>query len=428
MAAQDIAAVDAAVLASPAIGSIEDAHSYICRSALTSSPIGMVGLELEMHLVDLERPAQRISWERLSEIVAGLPEMPAGSSVTLEPGEQVELSTLPLPDVSTAVAALESDRDALATAFAEERLGLVGLGADPARAVRRLNPKARYAGMEAHFRATGSSDAGQAMMCSTAALQLNLNAGPSADWSERVTRMHRLGPVLVAMSACSPYLAGRASGWRSMRQQVWGEIDQARCGPLLVGEHPDEEWAAYALTAPVMLVRDTATANVTAMRQRIGFADWVSDPSEFGRRATFDDLDYHLSTLFPPVRPKGYLELRCIDAVPHRWWPGLAGIAVTLLDDPVAAARAAEICALLDDPWTAAAQFGLDDPRIGKAASECVTVAVERAPVDLAPAMAAYAELVLSGRTPGDEVRHNVESYGALAALEIEARAAAHHA
>ena len=61
------------------------------------------------------------------------------------------------------------------------------------------------------------------------------------------------------------------------------------------------------------------------------------------------DLDYHLTTLFPPVRPRGYVEIRCLDALPDRWWPAIAAITATLLDDPVAADVAAEPCAPVAD-------------------------------------------------------------------------------
>jgi ergothioneine biosynthesis glutamate--cysteine ligase EgtA len=398
--------------------SLDEARAHIVAGALSPSSIGTVGLELEMHLVDLDAPAQRISWDRLTAVVAGLPPMPAGSPITVEPGGQVELSTLPMADVSAAVAALDADRQALTAAFAPERLGLASLGADPARSVQRLNPKSRYVEMEAHFLATGSGDAGRSMMCSTAALQINVEAGPAAKMPIRVSRMHRIGPVLVAISACSPWLAGRSSGWRSMRQQVWGEIDQARCGALLVGAHPEQEWASYALHAPVMLIRDPFSGEATALTERISLGDWVSGKASLGRPATIDDVDYHLSTLFPPVRPRGFLELRCLDAVPHRWWPGLAGIAVTLLDDPIAADLATEACLPITDAWTAAARIGLDDPTIARAARECVAAAVDRAPVELKNQMATYAELVVSGRTPGDEVRAMIERDGPLATLE----------
>jgi ergothioneine biosynthesis glutamate--cysteine ligase EgtA len=410
---------------SPQLKTADEAHAHIVGAALSATTVGKVGLELEMHLVDLVDPSQRVTWERLSAVVDDLPAMPRGSALTLEPGGQVELSTLPMADVASVVAVLADDRRALGHALEGEKLGLVAVGADPARPVQRLSPQSRYVEMERHFTSTGSGEAGRAMMCSTAALQLNLEAGPIAGWSARVSRMHRLGPVLVAISACSPWLAGRTSGWRSMRQQVWGEIDQARCGPLLGGEHPDQEWATYALAAPVMLVRDPRTNDATAVTERVSFEDWVEGRAALGRRPTVADLDYHLSTLFPPVRPRGFLELRCLDAVPDRWWPGLAGLAATLCDDPTAAERADEVCAPFDGAWTTAAREGLGHKGIARAAKACVEVAVARGPAELKVDMEAYAELVFAGRTPGDEVRSRAERDGPLSVLETESVLAA---
>jgi glutamate--cysteine ligase len=426
MVVQPHGAASGSVVTEPLeLHALEHARTHIVDAALAPSTIGAVGLELEMHLVDLADPIRRVPWRRLTDVIDGLPDLPYESAVTVEPGGQVELSTPPMPDVSAAVAALGCDRGVLGRAFGEQDMGLVAVGADPARPVERLSPKARYAEMERHFVCTGNGEAGRAMMCSTAALQLNLEAGPASAWSTRVSRMHRIGPVLVAISACSPWLAGRTSGWRSMRQQVWGEIDQARCGPLLGGEHPDEEWAAYALAAPVMLVRDAVNDDAAALTERVSFEEWVLGDPRPGRAPTVDDLDYHLSTLFPPLRPRGFLELRCLDAVPDRWWPALAGLAVTLLDDPIAADRADEACAGIDGCWSQAAQRGLGDPEIARAATICVELAAERAPVELKADIEEYAELVVAGHSPGDEVRALAEREGPLAVLRAEAIRAA---
>jgi glutamate--cysteine ligase len=209
---------------------------------------------------------------------------------------------------------------------------------------------------------------------------------------------------------------------------MWCEIDQARCGPLLDGRRPDEEWASYALAAPVMLVHDSTRFLVHSVEERVTFADWVREPARLGRRATIDDLDYHLSTLFPPIRPRGYLEIRCIDAVPQRWWPGLAGIAVTLLDDPIAADRAAQACEPIVDGWTAAARDGLSDPVIAEAARCCVEAAVDRAPTSLTSQITEYAELVCAGKTPGDEIDARIHRDGPRAVFESLAAEAVGHA
>src|SRR5207253_9619405 len=105
-------------------------------------------------------------------------------------------------------------------ALADRRLGLAYAGADPARPSRRVNPRPRYRAMEQHFAATGRAAAGQVMMNSTAALQVNLQAGPRGEWPARVARAYRLGPTLVAIAASSPWLHGRDTGWKSVRQRT----------------------------------------------------------------------------------------------------------------------------------------------------------------------------------------------------------------
>uniref|UniRef100_UPI001E5B224E ergothioneine biosynthesis glutamate--cysteine ligase EgtA n=1 Tax=Blastococcus atacamensis TaxID=2070508 RepID=UPI001E5B224E len=348
---------------------LDGATARIAASALRAGPVGCVGLELESHLVDLAAPQEPVSWDRLTRSAAGCGPLPGGSRITFEPGGQVELSAPPADDVASAVLGLRADHATLAAALASDGLGLALVGTDPLRPARRLSNAARYAAMEEHFAAVGCADAGARMMTSTAALQVNLDAGPAAGWSARLALAHQLGPVLVAVSACSPLQADRATGWRSTRQQIWGELDSARCGPILTGDDPAAEWAAYALAAPVMLVHDPVSGAAEPVRGRIPLADWVTGATRLGdRSATGADVDYHLTTLFPPVRPRGYLEIRYLDAAPEPWWPALAAVTATLLDDPVAADRAADACAPVAGRWSDAARLGLADPALRTAA------------------------------------------------------------
>ncbi|MGY1711915.1 ergothioneine biosynthesis glutamate--cysteine ligase EgtA [Geodermatophilus sp. SYSU D00758] len=401
----------------------DEAVAHCIAAALRPGPVGAVGLELEAHLVDRDAPAARVPWARVARAVAALPPLPGGSRVTLEPGGQVELSGPPLPDVAAAVAALRRDRDVLAGALAADRLAPAPCGADPLRPPARVNPAPRYAAMEEHFAAVGCAAAGTAMMTSTASLQVNLEAGPCGGWSERVSLAHQLGPVLVAVSACSPLSSGRATGWVSTRQRVWGDLDQARCGPLLGGADPASEWAEYALTAPVMLVRDTPSGRADAVRSRVRFLDWVTGAVPLGgRRPTLADLDYHLTTLFPPVRPRGFLEIRYLDAAPEPWWPALAALTTVLLDDPVAAGRAAEASAPVAGAWDRAARRGLGDPALHAAARACLAAALDAVPAALRPELTALAESVDRGSCPGDELRAAARAGGPVAALLTAAR------
>jgi ergothioneine biosynthesis glutamate--cysteine ligase EgtA len=395
---------------------LDEAVEQVTRAALRPGPVGAVGLELEGHLVDLAAPRRRVPWPRIRAVLDGLGALPHGSRVTVEPGGQVELSGPPLAGAAAAVAAVRGDRRMLRAALAEAGLGLAGVGADPLRAPGRVHPGARYVAMEQHFAALGCAGPGLGMMTSTASLQVNLEAGPDSGWAARVALAHLLGPVLIAVSACSPLLAGRRTGWRSSRQKVWGELDQARCGPLLGGREPAGEWAAYALSAPVMLVRD-GDGGAAPVRSRTAFADWITGEADLGRRPTADDLDYHLTTLFPPVRPRGFLEIRYLDATPEPWWPALAAVTATLLDDPCAAERAAAASEPVAGAWDRAARDGLADPALRRAATGCLAAAVDAVPAAVRPEVEALAALVERGCSPGDAVLAAADRAGPVAAL-----------
>lgn len=403
------------------------AFEYVAAAALTPSTIGPVGLELEAHLVDLARPVERVGWQRIQDLIAALPPLPGDSAVTVEPGGAIELSGPPLPDVARAVTALRADRAVLGRVLAQRGLGMAALGTDPLRPPGRVNPGSRYAAMEQHFAALGCGAPGSAMMTSTAALQVNLEAGPESGWQERVALAHRLGPVLVAVSACSPLLAGKETGWRSSRQRVWAHLDQARCGPLLGSGDPAHDWAGYALAAPVMLVHDEGSDEARPICDRVSLGSWLDGSYDLGHRPSTSEVDYHLTTLFPPVRLRGFLEIRYLDAAPEPWWPALAAITAILMDDPVAAAVAAEATettALLEDVWNRAARLGLADQQLHRAARTCLAAALDRCPEPLRTDVSALAELVERAECPGDGVLRTARSVGPAAAFLAATREA----
>ncbi len=403
---------------------VESARRIIADEALTPSTQRRVGLELEFHLVDLTHPERRPSWATVQTLLSGLPVPPSGSSVTLEPGGQIELSTLPHADVLTCVTALRSDTDALRRSLAEAGFGAAPLGADPARPVERTNPNPRYLAMEQHFEALGYPGPGRAMMSATAALQINLDAGPAARWAERLAHVRALVPMLIAASATSPYLAGRTSGWHSMRQETWHGIDPGRSAPSPSGA-PAPAGADYARRAPVMLVVGAGPegGGLVPVTRRLTFEDWLRNPRLLGRPATRRDLDQHLSTLFPPVRPRGYLEIRCVDALPDRWWPAVSTLAVTLIDDPAAADLAAELCEPIAGEWEAASRRGLGDPALRTAVTGCVALAARHCPDPFRADVEALFELVSRGRSPSRELGDRIRRDGPLKILEEEARA-----
>jgi glutamate--cysteine ligase len=431
MAVINAFAQDAVDLAEPLM--LDAAHTLTCQAALAESEIGTVGLEVEAHLVDLQAVPEAVTWDRVEQIRDLVGRVVSSSAVTFEPGCQLELSSRPEPDIVAAVTGLRHDWQGARLTLAEHGLGAAFAGADPLRPSRRINPRARYRAMEQHFASTGRAEAGAVMMNSTAALQLNLQAGPKSGWQARVQRAHRIGPTLVAIAACSPWLHGRATGWRSVRQANWARLDPRACA-VVPGFDPAPEaptpavdptaaWAQFAMSAPVIMVRGDGD-DIEPIRAPVSFAQWASGQVRLcHRQPTAADLDTHLSTLFPPVRLRGFLELRYLDVTTPRWWPAIAAVAVTLMDDSVAADLAMEATERTARRWAEAARYGLDDDLLADSARRCMAIAASCVPTELGPAVADLAELVESRRSPGDLLADRIAAVGPLAALEELAHA-----
>jgi glutamate--cysteine ligase len=386
---------------------VESGRAFLVERALTPGRIGTVGLELERHVVDRAQPTSVVSWRRLQGALQGLT-LPRGSRITLEPGGQLELSTRPAPDVCAAVDNLEADDAALRQALDAVGLGLMATGVDPVRGSVRVNPGDRYAAMAAYFASAGYADDAATMMCSSASLQVNVEAGPEHRWAERVAQIHRLSPALVALSASSPMISGRYRGVRSERGAMWQRLDPSRCSPFVGRGDPAGAWASFALAAPVMLLRDPATGRRSPMRERVPLVSWLAGDRTLGDRRP---------TLFPPLRLRGFLELRMLDAVPARWWPGLAALTVAVLDDAPAADRAAEAVEGIERRTADAARLGVADPALKTAALGVVQAALPAVPDRLRPAVEEWALLLESGRTPADLVLERARRGGAVACL-----------
>jgi gamma-glutamylcysteine synthetase len=230
--------------------------------------------------------------------------------------------------------------------------------------------------------------------------------------------------VLVAAFANSPLRRGRPTGWRSARQQVWANMDPGRTraptAPLEDDGDPRDAWASYALDAELICVREPGSADWAAP-PGLTFRDWVRDGgSGTLRPPTAEDLDYHLSTLFPPVRPRGHMELRMIDAQPGDGWIVPAAVATALTGDERAAdaamAAAEPVWAGNEqspsgarDPWLRAARSGPADPHISRASRQCfeaADAALSRAgaPAPIRQAVADFTErYVLKDRCPAND-------------------------
>jgi glutamate--cysteine ligase len=392
-------------------------HEFVrrhCFGADNDRPhdAGLVGVELELLTRPTAQPDRRPGVDDLLAAVApaSLPGQPA---ITLEPGGQVEISSRPHAGAGSAIEATASDLDGLRNALAMAGLETSAVGLDPARAHRRVVSGPRYDAMEAYFDAGPSAGVGRAMMCGTASVQVNVDLGDASTLTRRWRLAHSIGPMLVAAFANSPLAGGRPTGARSSRQQIWAALDPTRSAPVTDVRAPQsltpaDTWARYALAADVMLIR-ASDDRYQPLTGGLPFAAWMGDGHDLGY-PTLDDFAYHLTTLFPPVRPKGWLELRMLDAVPDPWWRVAVAVVVALLDDPAAFDVAERACAPVAGCWAEAAAHGLAHPGLASAARTCFAAALSAMPgLGVDPATIAAAEAFVEnyverGRCPGDDL------------------------
>ncbi len=419
-----------------------DAEAHIHGICFKTGPPQRVGVELEWLVRDPRDPAQPVRAEQVAAALAAfeadppargngyqgpeqrivrydIPALESGATLTVEPGGQLELSSAPAVTLGDLVAVTGRDLAALRDAAAAAGLELCGYGLDPLRPPRRVLDQPRYAAMEKFFDRGGPW--GRQMMCGTASVQVCLDAGDDSPgesgYRSRWRLLHAIGPVLVAAFANSPLRRGQPTGWQSARQQVWANMDPGRTRAPAIDGDPRDAWTAYALDAQLMCVRDPQSADWTAP-PGLTFRDWVRDSGSGALRApTREDLDYHLSTLFPPVRPHGHLELRMIDAQPGDGWVVPAAVVSALADDERAADAALAATepvwagAGLDgaDPWLRAARSGPADPALSLASRRCFEAAgaaLDRAgaPAPIRQAVADFTErYVRQDRCPAND-------------------------
>ncbi|MDH6547068.1 ergothioneine biosynthesis glutamate--cysteine ligase EgtA [Streptomyces sp. SAI-041] len=385
-----------------------------------TGPPRRIGVEVEWLVHELRDPRLPVTPERLAAAYAALRTVPLKSALTVEPGGQLELSSQPADSLMECIGTVSADLAAVRAALAEHGLGLVGLGHDPWHPPRRYLREPRYDAMETCLDRTGP--AGRAMMCTSASVQVCVDAGYEEPGPLGLGRRwwlaHQLGPVLVAAFANSPLARSEPTGWLSTRQLRWTQIGKGRAGGPSLDTDPRTAWARHVLDAPVMCVR--RASGPWDVPEGLTFREWARSGTP--RPPTREDLDYHVSTLFPPVRPRGHLELRMIDAQPGEdgWIVPLA-LTAALFDDPEAAETAyrvvkplAERTLSLPAPhnplWNDAARHGLADPELHEAAIACFAAALEALPrlgatTGVTDAVGAYLHrYVIRGRCPADDL------------------------
>lgn len=297
-----------------------DALSFVRDRAVhrpTSRP--RIGLELEWLTHHRHDRRRRVTPGDLAAVVDALDgHLPCGGRLSIEPGGQIELSSPPCASAAAAIDAARADAAVLTAALGRHDIGLEAAGVDRDRPPQRVVDAPRYRAMEAYFDALGAE--GRTMMCNSAALQINIDVDGDAREAWR------------AANAAAAVLASTFNAASPNRADLWHRIDRTRTAPV-DSDDPATGWAEYALRARVMFVRVSPTACVPVL-DGTTFVEWIERGHELGW-PTEDDLAEHLTTLFPPVRPRGWFEIRTVDALPDACWPRAVELAAALvLDGP----------------------------------------------------------------------------------------------
>ncbi len=282
----------------------------------------------------LEGLQDRTGWSPIMEDdhPIGLFDEQGGGAISLEPGGQFELSGAPLKTLhETAQETAQHIADAKAVG---ERLGIdfLTLGMSPlwTRAETPVMPKKRYGIMTGYMPKVGTL--GLDMMYRTSTVQVNMDYASEADMVKKLRVSLALQPIATAIFANSPFTDGKPNGFLSMRSEIWRDTDKDRTGMMAFAFEDGfgyERYVDWALDVPMYFVkRDETYHNVAGASFRDLLAGKLAQLP--GERAVRSDWANHVSTLFPEVRLKRYLEMRGADVgnIEHivalsAFWTGL---------------------------------------------------------------------------------------------------------
>jgi glutamate--cysteine ligase len=260
--------------------------------------------------------AERFAWQPVEENGRTVALLRQGASITLEPGAQLELSGAQCPTLHCTRAELDTHVREVVTVGRELGIAFLGLGIQPVSRVEQIEwvPKQRYGIMGPYMTRVGTL--GQRMMKQTATVQANIDYADERDAMHKLRVGMGIAPLVNAMFANSSISDGDLNGYMSIRGHIWTDTDPARCGllPFVFRDGASfDDYVEWALDVPLyFILRDGRyRTEVTG----IPFRRFLRDGAA-GERATLDDWNLHLTTLFPEVRLKGYIELRSADSQP----------------------------------------------------------------------------------------------------------------
>ena len=337
----------------------------------------------------LEGLRQRGGWEEIDDdgALIGLANDGLGGAISLEPGGQFELSGAPLATLHETQAETEAHLRDLKQVADPLDIGFLSLGSSPKWRLgdTPVMPKSRYRIMANYMPKVGTR--GLDMMFRTSTVQVNLDFSSEADMVRKLRVSLALQPVATALFANSPFTEGRPNGFLSMRSQIWLDTDRARSGMLPFAFESGmgfERYVDYALDVPMYFVKRGGTYHdVTGQ----SFRDLLEGrlPGLPGERATLSDWANHLSTIFPEVRLKRYLEMRGADVGSLPMITALGAMFVGLLYDDSALDAASQ----LTRHWSTEAMLRL---------REAVPQLALRAEIDGRPVRAIAAEVLAIAR------------------------------
>src|SRR6478609_8334198 len=374
----------------------------------------------------LEGMQHLLGWEPIMEgdNIIGMFDVTGGGAISLEPGGQFELSGAPVATVHQTAAELMAHLAQLREVARPLGIGFLGLGMTPnwSRADVPVMPKGRYQIMTNYMPKVGTL--GLDMMYRTCTVQANLDFSSEADMVKKLRVSLALQPVGTALFANSPFTEGKPNGFLSFRSEIWRDTDNARAGMLPWAFEPGmgfERWVDYALDVPMYFVkRGERYIDVAGTSFRDFFDGRL--PGLPGERATISDWSNHVSTIFPEVRLKRYLEMRGADGGPWRRLPGLPAFWVGLLYDDTSLDAAWDIVkdwnaferqALRDDVPRMGFKARIKDRYLFEIAKQCMTLAhlglrrrgrLDHAGRDESRHLEPLQRIIDAGRTPAEEM------------------------
>ena len=280
----------------------------------------------------LRKLVEEYNWEPVEEDGHIIALVRGPAQIHLEPGGQIELSGEPCRDIHCAYA--EFTRHIRELLDISTRMGVVflGLGIQPVSRLDEIEwvPKKRYRIMGPYMPKVGTL--GQRMMKQTATVQANIDFGSEKDAMAKFRTAMGIAPLLTAIFANSPIVEGRITGYKSFRGHIWTDTDKSRTGLLRFAFDPAVSFAhyvEYALDVPMYFIkRGDDYIDFTG----ITFREYWNQGHN-GYEATIEDWDLHLTTLFPEVRIKRYMEARSADSQPPELMPALPALIKGLLYD-----------------------------------------------------------------------------------------------